>query len=78
MPGRGTLNHSSAVTISAAMARRRRRLGVRYLGRYITEDLPVTKPRRKPPKGGSEPVTVEPDRPKLNEGGAAAELEFDD
>jgi hypothetical protein len=37
-------------------------------------------PRRRPPprrKGGSEPVTVEPDRPKLGEGGAAAPLEFD-
>lgn len=33
--------------------------------------------RRPPNKGGSEPVTVEPDRPKLNEGGAAAALEFD-
>ena len=36
------------------------------------------KKRRKPPKGGSEPVTVEPNRPKLGEGGAAAALEFDD
>jgi hypothetical protein len=27
--------------------------------------------------GGSEPVTVEPNRPKLGEGGAAAALEFD-
>jgi hypothetical protein len=35
--------------------------------------------RRRPPKrGGSEPVTAEPDRPKLNEGGAAAALEFDE
>ena len=36
--------------------------------------------RRPPPrrKGGSEPVTVEPNRPKLGEGGAAAALEFDD
>ena len=38
--------------------------------------------RRRPPKrkpgGGSEAVTVEPDRPKLNEGGAAAALEFDE
>jgi hypothetical protein len=36
---------------------------------------------RRPPNrkgGGSEPVTVEPNRPKLGEGGAAAELEFDD
>jgi hypothetical protein len=35
--------------------------------------------RRPPPKrkGGSEPVTVEPNRPKLGEGGAAAALEFD-
>ena len=37
--------------------------------------------RRRPPKGksgGSEPVTVEPNRPKLGEGGAAVALEFDD
>ena len=35
--------------------------------------------RRRPPgRGGSEPVTVEPDRPKLGEGGAAAALEYDD
>ena len=37
--------------------------------------------RRRPPKrkgGGSEAVTVEPNRPKLNEGGAAAALEFDE
>ena len=79
---------------------RRRKRGIRYLGRYITEDLPVREPirdfwsglsleefvpkppRKPPPKrrgkgGGSEPVTVEPNRPKLGEGGAAAELEFD-
>ena len=55
----------------------RLRKGIRYLGMYITVDLPVRKPRRKPPKGGSEPVTVEPNRPKQGEGGAAAELEFD-
>ena len=37
------------------------------------------KPRRPPKdKGGSEAVTVEPDRPKLGEGGAAAALEFDE
>jgi hypothetical protein len=37
--------------------------------------------RRRPPKrptGGSEAVPVEPNRPKLNEGGAAAPLEFDE
>jgi hypothetical protein len=45
----------------------------------LAEDLPIRKRRRpKPPRGGSEPVTVEPDRPKLGEGGAAAALEFDD
>ena len=35
---------------------------------------------RKPPKGkgGSEPVSVEPNRPKMGEGGAAAALEFDE
>jgi hypothetical protein len=38
------------------------------------------KKRRRPPKGkgGSEAVTVEPNRPKLGEGGAAAALEFED
>ena len=40
------------------------------------------RPRRRPPppprRGGSEPVMAEPDRPKLNEGGAAAALEYDD
>ena len=55
----------------------RRRKGVRYLGLYLTPDIPIKKPRRKPPKGGSEAVTVEPDRPKHGEGGAAAALEFD-
>ena len=41
---------------------------------------PPRKPRRKPPRkrGGSEAVTVEPNRPKLGEGGAAAALEFDE
>ena len=41
----------------------------------------VSQRKRRPPprrKGGSEPVTVEPNRPKLGEGGAAAALEFDD
>ena len=35
--------------------------------------------KRRPPKdkGGSEAVTVEPNRPKQGEGGAAAALEFD-
>ncbi|MBV9881878.1 MAG: hypothetical protein JO276_02615 [Sphingomonadaceae bacterium] len=37
--------------------------------------------RRRPPprgkRGGSEPVSVEPNRPKHGEGGAAAALEFD-
>jgi len=34
--------------------------------------------KRKPKvKGGSEAVPVEPNNPKLNEGGAAAALEFD-
>lgn len=33
--------------------------------------------RRRPDRGGSEPVTVEPNRPKLGEGGAAATLEYD-
>ena len=55
----------------------RPRKGIRYLGMYLTGDLSVSKPRRKPPKGGSEPVTAEPNRPKQGEGGAAAALEFD-
>lgn len=38
------------------------------------------KPRRPPPdkSGGSEAVAVEPNRPRLGEGGAAAALEFDE
>ena len=47
---------------------------------FIKESLHSSS-RRRPPKkkgGGSEPVTVEPNRPKLNEGGAAAALEYDD
>ena len=60
------------------MARRRKGVGVLSLGMYITEDVPIRKRRRKPPKGGSEPVAVEPNRPKLGEGGAAATLEFDE
>jgi len=46
---------------------------------FVKKSLQST--RRRPPKkkgGGSEPVTVEPNRPKLNEGGAAAALEYDD
>jgi hypothetical protein len=40
---------------------------------------PRQRPRRRRGKGGgSEPVTVEPNRPKLGEGGAAAALEFDE
>jgi hypothetical protein len=35
-------------------------------------------PKKPKDKGGSEAVTVEPNRPKLNEGGAAAALEFDE
>jgi len=34
--------------------------------------------RRRRRDGGVEPVTVEPDRPKLGQGGAEAPLEFDD
>ena len=34
--------------------------------------------RRKDKDGGSEPVTAEPNRPKLGEGGAAAAPEYDD
>lgn len=48
----------------------------------IGEDLlrRLGKRNRRPPKGkgGSEAVTLEPNRPKLGEGGAAAELEFDE
>jgi hypothetical protein len=41
----------------------------------------IAKSNRRPPprpKGGSEPVSVEPNRPKLGEGGAAAALELDE
>lgn len=44
--------------------------------RRLSPDRP--RPKRPPRKGGgSEAVTVEPDRPKQGEGGAAAALEFD-
>jgi hypothetical protein len=52
--------------------------------RILSEEHRRPRPRRRPPpppppkRGGSEPVMAEPDRPKLNEGGAAAALEFDD
>ena len=54
-------------------ARRRRYLAVRNALRKSIG-------KRRPPKdrGGSETVAVEPNRPKLGEGGAAAELEFDE
>ena len=53
-------------------------LGLKGLPRGMPPNLPK-RPRRKPPrKGGSEPVTVEPNRPKTGEGGAAAPLEFDE
>ena len=48
---------------------------------FVKKSLHSSSRRRPPPKrkgGGSEPVTVEPNRPKLNEGGAAAALEYDD
>jgi hypothetical protein len=54
-------------------------------GRFDTQFARLTKGLRRPRKpprpkggGGSEAVTVEPDRPKLGEGGAAAPLEYDD
>ena len=53
--------------------------------KWRPEDLLQRLTRRKPPPkrppgkgGGSETVAVEPDRPKRGEGGAAAELEFED
>ena len=57
------------------MKRRRQQLS----HKHIIRDL-LRKSRRPPPKdkGGSEAVTVEPNRPKLGEGGAAAELEYDE
>jgi hypothetical protein len=49
--------------------------------RDFVKSLSQSRPRRRPPPkpkgGGSEPVTVEPNRPKLGEGGAAVALEFD-
>jgi hypothetical protein len=48
---------------------------------FVKSSLARSQSRRRPPpknKGGSEPVTVEPNRPKLGEGGAAAALEFDE
>ncbi len=46
------------------------------LYRILAEEARRRRRRRK--DGGSEPVSVEPNRPKLGEGGAAAPLEFDD
>ena len=55
------------------MSRRKVTIGEELLRR-------LGKRNRRPPKdkGGSEAVTVEPNRPKLGEGGAAAALEFDE
>ena len=54
----------------------RSRTGIEELKRALRSR---SGPKRRPPgKGGSEAVTVSPDRPKLGEGGAAAALEFDD
>jgi len=51
-----------------------------FIDKALREMSSKNKRRRRPPgkKGGSEAVTVEPDRPKLGEGGAAAPLEFDE
>ena len=60
----------------AGMRRRRQKPTLKLM----LDDL-LRKSGRRPPKGkggGSEAVTVEPNRPKLNEGGAAAALEFDE
>jgi hypothetical protein len=54
-------------------ARRRR-----YLDRMNALKKSIRKRRPPKDKGGSETVAVEPNRPKLGEGGAAAELEFDE
>jgi hypothetical protein len=48
---------------------------------FVKKGLRSSRQRRPPPKGtggGSEPVSVEPNRPKLGEGGAAAALEYDE
>jgi hypothetical protein len=56
----------------------------RRISSSIDRALRATTKSRKPPRrppgksGGSEAVAVEPNRPKLGEGGAAAALEFDD
>ena len=51
-----------------------------FVDKALREMSSKKKPRRRPPdkKGGSEAVTVEPNRPKLGEGGAAAPLEYDE
>ena len=60
--------------------RRRHRLGGQDVLRFLRDFARTNRqPPRKPKgKGGSEPVTVEPNRPKMGEGGAAAALEFDE
>ena len=50
----------------------------RYLDRVNALRKSISKRRPPKDKGGSEAVAVEPNRPRLGEGGAAAELEFDE
>jgi hypothetical protein len=46
--------------------------------KFIRDSMARSNLKRPPKrKGGSEPVSVEPNRPKLGEGGAAVPLEFD-
>ena len=70
------MNRSRFVPTFAGMKRRVRR---QSFSEFL-DGIRLRKRRRRPPKdkGGSEAVTVEPDRPRLGEGGAAAALEFDD
>ena len=57
-----------------------RRKRAQTIARFVRMSKTLDRKNRRPPKdkGGSEAVTVEPDRPKLGEGGAAAALEFDE
>jgi hypothetical protein len=49
-----------------------------FLGPRLRDALSRRNKRKPKDKGGSETVPVEPDRPRLGEGGAEAPLEFDD
>ena len=74
------MNRRAAVTISFPMKRSKSTGRFDNLLRIFTaiDRAKRRRPPKRKPRGGSEAVTVEPNRPKLGEGGAAAALEFDE